>query len=1327
MKSGSSVLLVVGLLLVAVLVGLVLVLLWRKAKRAALPVGVEDLAVAVRGTFSAARATLHARTSDRLRAFITGNEQTGESNARRILVLGLEGSGKTALLRQVAGGATIAPPAAEIDAAACNIFRLDGAIAVEVAGRVLRDEDGAGGAGEGLHAVLDELRRAFPDRPVDAIVVTVSCGNILPGAARAKIEGEARLLRKRIDEVLQGLAMRTPVYLLVTQIDQIPSFESFSREIEEGRRQRILGWSTPDAPFDEASADWASEALASVADALSSEQTRRFAADTPAADAVGYFVFPEALAASGEALGWLVDPIFLERGAGAPPVLRGVYFSGRAAPPRAAPPLVAEVSAAPLPPVLFTSELFQRKILPECSLARPSVEAQQRRGQIIRALQIATVAVGVLWGAVLAVEWSSIGRRASTVWPFLRELSSDLVQLQSADASVLAADAAQQARCTYLLDHLSGISTDRLRSYAAPTTLFSRLDARIEDAIALAYDRVLFASFRRTLVARSALPPEPLPPPDALDLDVAVPIEQTPEFKRADRWVQKVAVFESNLGRFNGLIRATDGSSVGEKDIQSIADLAESLYGKKLDQTFFSNAKYYTEALSHPGTLKPLDVESISPAVRKTADEVFDPVQRRLLEVYSDDVIRVDIDEILKDLGEIEAGGADYSVAKLKALRDAIVRLEADLGRAGLTWVASSTLPSPPEYERLLKAIQDLRLLGPDVALRLRSDEETKLRRLQNALKHAQTPLAGPLLARKDGVLQAKLAPAILALKEPIEALLRQTYMTGEEESVVTLDLEDAHVTWDVDLLKSAAKVAKEYEAFLQEGGFKPYPERMQATLLALAARRVRARVLVTVARAGRLSGAVADARVPDHVLRVEVENLAQAATPLRELLATLDRTRLADARDPVRAAARGQGVHILKTVYRTLEEENLFRGIFDEWEGRAGDAYRAFGVADDAQFGEYIVGQRGRAEALTKGFAEPVLGLLESPEVNAQGVPVVATWDVISAALHDYEGKKAGNSVSQLERFIQTELPALTLENCAGELERAATRARGDYFSERNRMLRRQVTDRCRKLLGKKLSDSYDQLRRRFNRSLSEKFPFSKSEQAEDAPLDAVREILADANDFRKRYRPLLASRESAKSVVRFLDKLDAARVFLEPLWAQGELVDGSYEVRVEFRANVAREIRGNQIVEWSTRIAEAQLSTSGPKDAARWHINDPVRVQLRWAKNSPDVPTISQGEGSRATVQDRTVTFEERGLWSLLRLIAVHQSAILEPGSKSDAASLLLFAVRTAPDSSGGYIERVGSDAGLARVFLRLTLAGTDKDKILKYPDFPPTAPGL
>jgi type VI secretion system protein ImpL len=1320
---------VIAVVAVLLLVALVIVLRRRAQKPAPLD-GEEDLASGVSATFTAASSALHTRAWDRLTKLIAPDAADAGGFTRRMLVLGAPGSGKTTLLRRVAEGSVVARTTAPLDKAPCNLFRVKEAIAVEAAGRVLTNEGAKGKGGEGFQSLVAEMRKAWPERPVDSIVLTISARDLRPGAmATDDVRDRALLLRKRIDELLLLLEMRAPIYLVVTQCDAIPGFTTLGHELAPSLHQSILGWSSLVPPDDDSVVDWVDETLRDVDQALTREQTRRFAstASGPVSNADAYFLFPTELEACAEALRTYVDTIFLPRPTEEALTLRGIYFSGLAGPEDPSP-------LPDVPNVLFASELFARKILREGNLASPHIDAIKRRTRWINIIQVASVVIAMIFGGVLAIEWVALGHETASVLPFLHDLSSDLVQIEGQAQGGLRVASRDEALSNKLLDDLAHIDTNHLRAVSVPLSGFSRIDGHLEHAIAIGYDRVILNEFRQALELRS-LPTTRDVPADAGDFG-AVAIEKTSDFARTDRWLHDLRAFEDSVDKLNGLVAPGKlRPQVSENSIQHVSDLSEYLFAHKVDKEFFGNARFYTVALTHPMTVAPFELEPLEPVAQLTARALFEALQLRLLDTYSDRMIRADVAELQRLLDLAKAGGQTYAVKDLKALWKAIERLESDLERAGLAWAAGTgPLPSSPKIDELLDAVARSKLLGPALRDELKIAETAKMRDLQGTLQRADTALAIPLLARKDGVLQIKVAPEIIALKAPIDALLRQSYMTGEEDGNTTLDFEDGRVTWDVDTLKGAAKTLKEYETFIQDGGFKPLPDELLAPLGALAARRVRDRALATMARSARreVSLAAGNGQTPIAVIRGDAENLAAAGGPMREILASFGRTRLEDARDPVVKVVRAQGVRVLQSAQRTLDAAALYRvheSTFNWWDGAGSPSLRAFEVGDAAQLAEYAGEQRARVDALSKSIAEPVLGLLESPEVGGDRAAVVSSWDLITSALHDYEGKKAGNSVASIERFILSDLPEITIDNCLMELEKASSRSRADdYFARRRRDIRELLRQRCAALSSESLGDAYGRLRRAFERGLANRFPFTRNLQSEDASPEVTRGFLADVADFRKRYAPLLARKtdEGSRDVLRFLDKAEAARLFLEPLWVQSDVGDGVYDVKVVFRTNRAREVGGNQIVDWSLRLAEERLSIEGTKPSAPWHIGDPVRVQLRWAKNSPAIPAAVQATGVLA--QERIVSIEERGVWSLLRLIAGFQTSLRDPAAKSDAAAhMLLFVVNTVPDPAGGFLDRVGTNEGTARVFVRLALGGTNKEKAYKFPEFPVTAPTL
>ncbi|MGK3997857.1 type VI secretion protein IcmF/TssM N-terminal domain-containing protein [Sorangium sp. So ce1024] len=1264
------------------------------------------------------------------------------------LVLGAPGAGKSTLL---AGAGLRARPGAAARplgaAATCQVWPFERAVFVEPAGGLLVGEPQGAATphASGFRALLEAMRRARPERPVDGVLVALSARDLLDdeGAAPGH-RRQIALVRQRLDEAQRLLGMHVPVHLAVTQCDRLPGFDRFARELDADLRQATLGWAQPGAPSAvESTADLVDEAMSSVGASLSTLQARRFASDRPFAEgAEPYFLFPEALASLRQPLRGAVEELLRAQEGGEPVAVRSLSWVGLEGPEPAQAGAPAQGPAARR--ALFARDLLERKVIAEASLARPTALAVRRRRNVLRALNWATVAGALLYSVFLALESNRLERHTASLLPFLRDLASDLRQMALEDPSADPSGTARRERSVRLLQGLGAIETERLRSVILPGSWLSGVDARVVRAIEAAYERVILDAFRAGLEARtSPLLAEATPLPQGAEVAAAT-LERTPEYAALEAWLRDVAAFEGQVARFDALAAGPPkepSTEIGEARVLSVVDLAESLFQHRSLPP--RTTAYQRRALLAVPPLLPFGLDAYRDPARAKADRLFGQLFQRMSRTLDEAALREDVIALVRGLEALERGGPDYTTESLAALHDVITRTEARLAAPTLSWVAADKLPPNPALDRLLDAVRASRLLGAQAYGVVKDDGEGRLLLLKRYLGDAEAALSGPLLVRKEGVVQLQLSPVVARLKDPSAALLRQRFMTPADASdPVPASLDDARLSWNLEELKEGAKLLKDYEAFAQDGGLKPFPERVRGTLEDLARRNLRDSVLVAVGKAARreMAPSPSESRRVETV-RADVASLSLAGEPLREILAAAGRLGLEEVRDRVRRLVRGQGARLLTLASRALEADGLYEvknGTFLWWNGERSPAFEAFGVAegDGAQLAEYVVAQRGRADALARALAEPVLALMESAEVGADAPSVgsMAPWQSIAGALRDYEGKKAGNSVAALERFLLTDLPAITFETCIAQLERVPVDVRSDdYFARRRRRILVLLRDRCATLAEDEIRTKYPTLRRAFHRSLADRFPFARLDpgvEREDADPDDVRLFLQSASEFRRRFRPVLSLRggAAARAVVRFLDRTEKVREFLAPMWAQGDAtMDGSYDVTVGFRVNQAREVAGNQIAEWSLRVAEERLSLGGPKPTATWRLGDPVQLALRWAKNSPDIPSLEQGAGALA--RERTVIFEERGPWSLLRLIAKHTNAVEEAELRKEdaAANLLQLVVFTIPDPAGGWVERVGATGGVARVFVRLGLVGKEKDKPLKYPDFPTAAPAL
>lgn len=1359
----TPLLIALALIVVAGLTALAVVLVraWKRRKAAAAPARV-DLAPQMQRLFAAGRKQLG----------FGAPSAAAPRDVRRLLLLGAPGSGKSTLV----AGAGLKPRAGAAlrpvgDATTCQLWVLERAVVIEPAGRLLVGDARAEGQEpdtSAYRAALEAARRDRPERPLDGLVLAVSAGALLDAdAAAQELRREAALLRRRLDEAQQRLGMQAPVYLVVTRCDEIPGFERLAEEIDPNLRQAMLGWSSPRPPTSAETAGCVDEALDAVRDALAVEQARRLAADRPFpvdTGAEAYLLFPEALDELRAPLRAFIEELLLEAEGGEPVALRGIYLCGAAAPgmlpePLQTQPGQAGQAAPPAPPnperpVLFARELFERKILPEANLARPGPTAIRRRRRALYALHGVTAAFALIYGGVLAIMSSRAEHHAALLLPFLNDLGAAMRELGDKTPGELETiDPTGQARLersVRLLAALGAVETDRLRSWAVPGSSLSGIDDRVEEEITRAYEVLLLDACEDGLQERERqLIVTPPPAPDASRGGVT-PLDKAPEYVALERWLRDIGAFEAQVARYDALVdgRPDDaGDARGEARVRDALDLIGYLTPQEIPPS--RSTGYHRRALLRLGKRGPFSLERHRKGVRDAADELFAQLERRISLTVNEAKIRADVEALTRGLDALAMGGAEYRTEKLDALHSATIRTEGHLAAPMLSWVGGGTLPLGEERERLLKAVRASRLLdgkeyleGESFAEVQRRNLEENLRKLKEELEHAESMASGRIFVKKEGTDQLALSPFVAGLKEPTATLLRQRFMAPtDEEDPIPEDLDSARLSWDLEMLKDAAKLLKEYEAYVQADGLKAFPEKVRSTPHELSLRNLKDNTLVMVGKAARREVAPppSESRLIETV-RADVVSLSQASEPLRDILAAAGRLGLEEVRDRVRALTRGQGARMLTLSRRVLATEALYEvqgNTFAWWDGNRPPVFEAFGVPDAARLAEYLIIKRGRADSLTRSLAEPVLTLLESAEVGAELAPVegMRPWQRIAGALRDYESKKPGNSLAALERFLLTDLPAITFENCLEQLGRASVDVDTiDFFAERRRSIHSLLYERCAKLSEREIAEKYPRLRRFFVRALADRFPFAKLEPGvdrEDANPDDVRIFIQNATDFRKRYRGVLALRsdEGAKATVRFLDRMEKVREFMEPMWGAGESsMEGRFDVNVTFRVNRGREVAGNQIAEWSLRFTDERITMESTKPMATWRIGDPARVQLRWAKNSPDIPSAEQDPG--VAVKERTATFDQKGTWALLRLIASYKSTAEDGESKEDASSnMLQLVVFTIPDPAGGWVERVDTPdvGGVARVFIRLGLTGKEKDKPLKYPDFPTTAPML
>jgi hypothetical protein len=241
------------------------------------------------------------------------------------LVIGDRAAGKSALL----GASGLELPAEFAHVARggatrdCDWWFTNEAVFLDTAGR-LTESDGDDDRAQ-WQTLLKEIHKARPGRALDGVIVALSADRLL-GRGSGELEEEARVLRRRLNEITDGLALDAPIYVVVTKADLIDGFVDFMACLPTGRHTEAFGWTNPQRNFPDAG-DLVTRALEPLRDRLESLVPEMVLREVDPARRRRLLLFPHEFAALSAALTAFVRATFAPSVYEETPFLRGVYLT----------------------------------------------------------------------------------------------------------------------------------------------------------------------------------------------------------------------------------------------------------------------------------------------------------------------------------------------------------------------------------------------------------------------------------------------------------------------------------------------------------------------------------------------------------------------------------------------------------------------------------------------------------------------------------------------------------------------------------------------------------------------------------------------------------------------------------------------------------------------------------------------------------------------------------------------------------------------------------------------------------------------------------------
>lgn len=205
----------------------------------------------------------------------------------------------------------------------CDWWFSNSAILLDTAGRYMTEDEDR----EEWFAFLDILKKHRRRQPINGVIIGISIVDLINSAPDER-EWHANKIRKRMDELMQRLGIRFPVYLVFTKCDLINGFTEFFGEFSRKQREQVWGCTfsqeqlahpTPKVVFE--------EEFERLYESLLNMRLNRLGTNMKREKRRGVYAFPLEFLAAKETLSYFIGRLWQPNPYQENPVFRGFYFT----------------------------------------------------------------------------------------------------------------------------------------------------------------------------------------------------------------------------------------------------------------------------------------------------------------------------------------------------------------------------------------------------------------------------------------------------------------------------------------------------------------------------------------------------------------------------------------------------------------------------------------------------------------------------------------------------------------------------------------------------------------------------------------------------------------------------------------------------------------------------------------------------------------------------------------------------------------------------------------------------------------------------------------
>ena len=1208
-----------------------------------------------------------------------------------ILMIGPPGSGKTSILDSLSASALHdnSAPSSK-DRSWISWAFLNRGVVIDAPGSLLLGPSPNVSSDErAWDQMLHRFNRHRPARPLDGVVLTFPATDLLN--PDLDIAAQGALIRAKLDSLQSAVGLVLPVYIVITKCDSIHGFGSFCREFEhtnpEASRE-IFGWSNEHTLESVFSWVWADEAMASLHRSIREHQLRFFGQEKKLDSPDALFLFPPEFQKLRDSLRSLLTQLFVPVSYRDSHYFRGVYFSGL--PDESDRPdknldLVPVIGNRTRSPIFFLDHLFERKIFAERTLARPVAQKFQFRNRVVLGAQVFAALFSLLMLIGLSIDYFRLSNARDNRLLRVIDALAPSLELSPDRGSV---DSAYSLAETFAFMHASGF-----KSAFMPMSWYDPIDGSIQSLLEQGFKNLVLAPFKTRLESDYvSLTSVPIVAKAQDRPDCTTPVggqgsiwlspSDSPEYQSLRAWMARVIALEQQIQVYERL------RSYGSGSVSDILELLQYFTGRQLpDAKQYESNPYFTRAIQAVNWQDVDVAQSRANAAARTGQ-----LMTGFFDQWFGNSILLDRVTCVQNSVQDFERSALRTTPQLRSLAGQIADLDQVFSSSSLRWLDE---PVSMANDPVLEQFDHLKIVYGNTFQEMKAEKENEgqdaWQNLRSELMKHQTS-AGTILVTGDPD-RVHLSNNLLTLGNNLKYLVGLDFMTPTGSAVVSV-LPNTPVFWNQASLEQALKVNETWQKY--------------QTDVLVTAEPVLARPLHDVAQLNFIevmTELVSKAHSPltvtpqDDALLAELKNFNQTLEARKQIW------QIGDAAAPAgntlinSLGLYPQATRLLGAANARLTEDSYYSynpAFLKGWDGAVPPSLTIYKASSPDTLTEDINSDHARLQTLVNAIVP--LAQLVSPTL-----PVNPQWTRLNDDFKALTDKKPGNPISTVETFLHQDIDKITPENRC-QASPADSRS-GDPLINSLNTLRSDTVTACLMLLRQR----YIALATLFHDHLAGKFPFSANPTtaAEADPKDVADFFAlydrdgASLTDTLDRLAALNTSYQiPASQAIAFLKTVGQVR----PFFAAPDGTDiPILDVTPLFRSNRDREVGGNQIIFWQLKIGDQVYPYPATAKAIRWQYDDPVRLTLRYASDSPYVPAPNSPDASLTRTGDRELTYVYPNGWSLYRLLLARAASASDFDTARAVPNTIKLTFPNGPSASAPAGAKQPDDT---KVFVSFTL---------------------